>query len=303
MRLNKFNLPDYDFESRYVEIEGYRMHYVDEGKGETIMMLHGNPAWSFLYRHLINGLKGAYRCVALDHLGYGLSEKPKRVSYTMRAHIRRLERFVEKVGLKDITMVGQDWGGIIGLGWANKNKNLVKRLVVMNTAGFVPRFGNMKEQRVPPGMPRLLTFKIPFYGEYMIKKQNWFVEKFIPSHIHNRAERINDEVMRGYRLPFPDYDSRLAILSSVRQIPTYPWHPTWKLLKETGKGLEGWNIPTQVIWGMKDPIFREWFIHRFEEMFPNHRETVRIENAGHFLQDDTPEPIIETINSFIKATK
>jgi haloalkane dehalogenase len=286
----------YPFESRFVSIDGQRIHYVDHGAGEPILMLHGNPTWSYLYRHLICDLGRDYRCLAPDHLGFGFSEKPRRGDYGMRAHIMRLGSFVDRLELGDLTLVVQDWGGIIGLGWAVRHKARVKRLVVLNTAGFVPvgrgRFARLRP--LPWGLLLLWPLKIPVVGELFVQGMNGFVERLLPLGISHR-ERLTPEAMRGYRDPYRSYGSRRALLASVRQIPIGPGHPTWRLLQEIGHELDGWTVPTQIVWGMRDPVFVPWFLDEFERRLPNHLATVRLERASHFLPDDEPEPIIAAI--------
>ncbi|MFQ5457016.1 MAG: alpha/beta fold hydrolase [Myxococcota bacterium] len=291
---------DYPFESRFGTVDGQRLHYVDEGGGEPILMLHGNPTWSYLYRHLILGLRDTFRCVAPDHLGFGYSDKPRRGDYSMRAHIMRLDSFVDRLGLEDITLVGQDWGGIIGLGWAVRHKARVKRLILLNTSGFAPPDRKIW-RRVRPrpwGLLMLLPLKIPILGELFVQGRNGFVRKLLPAGVHHK-ERLTPRVMEGYIDPYPTWGSRRAHLASVRQIPFTRRHPTWRLLQEIGAELDGWEVPAQMIWGMRDPIFVPWFLEEFERLLPNHAPSARIADAGHFLQDDTPLPIIDTIRAFM----
>ncbi|MCW5830533.1 MAG: alpha/beta fold hydrolase [Deltaproteobacteria bacterium] len=292
--------PGYGFESHYVEIDGHRIHYVDEGQGEVLLMVHGNPTWSYLYRHFISGLKDSYRCIALDHLGFGYSGKPKWADYSMRAHIMRLDSFISKLGLKDITLVVQDWGGIIGLSWAARHKELVKRLVVMNTAAFLPRqpLELLRMKPVPWGFPLLWSLKIPVLGELFVQGLNGFARFMVPLGTSHR-ERLTPEVMAGYLDPYPTWKSRKAHLESVRQIPILPSHPTWQLLQETGQEISGWEVPAQIIWGMKDPVFVPWFLEEFERRLPNHAPTLKIGDASHFLQDDTPGIIVARIREFL----
>ncbi len=292
---------DYPFESRFLPVDGQRLHYVDEGSGEPILMLHGNPTWSYLYRHLIKDLRSEYRCIAPDHLGFGFSDKPRRGDYTMRAHIMRLDLFITKLGLRDLTLVVQDWGGIIGLGWAVRHKALVKRLVILNTAAFaLPDREVLRAARPRPwGMLMLWPLKIPLLGELFVQGMNGFVRKVLPAGFHHK-ERLTPAVMEGYLDPYPTWGSRRAHLKSVRQIPMLRSHPTWRLLQETGAELTGWEVPTQIVWGMRDPVFVPWFCDEFEQRLPNHAPTVRIEDGSHFLPDDTPGPIIRSIRNFMK---
>lgn len=274
------------------------MHYVDEGRGETLLLLHGNPTSSYLYRHVIAGLRDRYRCVAPDHLGFGYSDKPPRADYSMRAHAMRLAAFVQALGLRDVTLVVQDWGGIIGLAWAVAHKALVKRLVIMNTAGFVPE---RRPRPVPWALPLLWSLRLPVWGELFVLGLNGFARWLIPLGIHHR-ERLTPEVMRGYLDPYSTWSSRRAHLASVRQVPIGRRGVVWQLLLEIGAGLDGWKVPTQIIWGMRDPVFVASFIEEFERRLPNHAPTVRLADASHFLQDDTPEPIVRAIRGFLEPT-
>jgi haloalkane dehalogenase len=293
-------LAQYPFGSRYVQVCGHRMHYVDEGAGETILLLHGNPTWSYLYRHIIAGLSDAHRCVAPDLLGFGLSDKPAQADYSMRAHAMRLEAFVQARGLRDVTLVVQDWGGVIGLSWAVRHKALVKRLVVLNTAGFVPeKPRDLAALRpVPWGFPLLWSLRIPVLGELFVQGLGGFVRHLLPLGIHHR-ERLTPEVMSSYLAPYPTWASRRAQLRSVRQVPMRPRDTAWQLLRETGAELDGWTVPTQIVWGMRDPVFVPWFLDEFERRLPNHAPTVRIEDASHFLQDDRPDLVVQAIRDFL----
>ena len=299
IRLN--SIDDFDVDFKTMEIEGNLMNYVDEGEGEVLLMLHGNPTWSYLYRHFIKGLKKDYRCIALDNLGYGLSDKPVNGDYTMNAHIRRLGKFIENLDLKNITLVCQDWGGIIGLSYAARNKEKFKRLIPMNTTGFLPsKIGEFLKCFIgAPAMPLLWLFKVPIFGKKMAMDWHLFVKLGMKVAVHNRKRQIHEKAMRGYLYPFQRIEDRTAIMKSVRQIPILPMGPIWRLLKETGELMKGWNIKTQVIWGMKDPVFVPWFIEKFEELLPNHSPSLRIPSASHFLQDDEPEIIISKIKEFL----
>jgi cis-3-alkyl-4-acyloxetan-2-one decarboxylase len=296
-------VPDYNFTARYADVCGHSMHYIDVGVGETVLMLHGNPTWSYLYRHMIKDISKDHRCVAVDHIGFGFSDKPKDADYSMRAHVMRLEAFVQKLGLKDVTLVVQDWGGVIGLSWAVRHKAWVKRLVVMNTAGFVPE-SPMELARLRPipwGFPLLWSLRMPILGELFVQGFGGFVRVLVPVGIHHR-ERLTPDVMRGYMEPYPTWSSRRSHLASVRQVPMRPSDPAWQLLRETGAELDGWQVPTQIIWGMKDPVFVPWFLEQFEKRLPNHAPTLRIPDASHFLQDDRPDLIVPAILSFIANT-
>lgn len=289
----------YDFDSHIVEIDGYRLHYVDEGAGEIVLFLHGNPTWSYLYRHQIRGLRDSYRCIAPDHLGFGFSDKPRRADYRMSAHIARLNQLVSQLGLSDITLVVQDWGGIIGLSWAVDHKDLVRRLVILNTTAFFPRSRSemLRIRPLPYAIPMLWLLKIPGLGELFVQGLNGFARLVVFTTSHK--ERMTREVIAGYLDPYPTWGSRRAHLKSVRQIPMRTNGSIARLLRETDAKLTGWEVPTQLIWGMRDPVFTSWFLRGFERRLPNHAPSLEIADAGHFLQDDTPDVITEKIREFL----
>ena len=295
------DIDDFPVDFKTKEIEGDLLNYVDEGEGEVILMLHGNPTWSYLYRHFIRDLKKDYRCIALDHLGYGLSDKPPRADYSIAAHIRRLGKFIEELDLKNITLICQDWGGIIGLSYAARNKERFKRLIPMNTCGFVPeKLGEyLKCSKGAWAFPFLWLFKTPILGKKMAMNWNIFLNLSMRLAVHNRKRQIHERAWLGYKYPFQRVNDRLAILKSVRQVPMTPFSTVGKLLKETGELIKGWDIRTQLIWGTRDPVFVKWFIDKFEELLPNHAKTFRIPTASHFLQDDEPEIIIKKIREFL----
>ncbi|MBI9074065.1 MAG: alpha/beta fold hydrolase [Desulfatibacillum sp.] len=294
------DIDDFPVEFQTMEIEGNRMNYVDEGKGEVLLMLHGNPAWSYLYRHFIKDLKKDYRCIALDHLGYGLSDKPHFEDYSMEAHIRRLGVFIDKMGLKNITLICQDWGGIIGLSYAARNKELFSRLIPMNTTGFLPKSpGEFARCIGAWAFPYLWSYKVPVLGKKMAMDWNIFLRAGMHLGIYNSKRQLHPKAINGYLYPFQMVRDRTAIMKSVRQVPMGPLDKTWWLLRDTGKALEGWDVRTQVIWGMKDPVFVPWFMEKFETLLPNHAPSMKIPTAGHFLQDDEPEIIIKAIRGFL----
>lgn len=295
------NQADFPFRSHFVTVDGQRLHYVDEGQGPPILMLHGNPTWSFLYRDIIKELRRDFRCIALDHLGFGYSDKPPHGDYSMRAHVMRLQGFVSKLGLTGLTLAVQDWGGVIGLSWAVRNRPLVARLVIMNTTGFPPpdRKALLAMKPPPWGLLMLYPLKLPLLGELVVRGANGFVRGLFPAGVHHRAQ-LDAKVMEGYRDPYPTWGSRRAHLASVRQIPLSRRHPTWRLLQETGAELDGWTVPTQLIWGMRDPVFVPWFLEEFERRLPNHAPTVKLADASHFVQEDAPGPCAAAIRDFMR---
>ncbi len=275
----------FPFEHRWVEVDGIGVHYVDEGEGQTLLLLHGNPTWSFLYRDIIADLRSSFRCVALDYPGFGLSDKPERYPYTPQAHSKVLEGFVESLGLNDLTVFGQDWGGPIGFGFAGRRPELVSRLIIGNTWAW-PIAGDPHFEwfsRILGGPP----------GRIAIPLFNAFVRFMLPAGTQ-RKERLTPEVRRMYALPFPTAKSRMPTYVFPREI-----RKSRRFLTEVEAGLASLrDRPALILWGTKDFAFREKERRRFEELFPNHR-TLLLEGAGHFIQEDAPAEIASAIREWL----
>lgn len=291
----------FNFESNYTEIAGHNIHYLDEGMGETLVMLHGNPTWCYLYRKFIPELSKDYRCIVPDFLGFGYSDKPTGVDYSLQAQLQRFKHFVEKMKLIDITLVVHDIGGIIGLTWAAQHKHLVKRLVILNSSGSVPAVWG-KDRYLPPwSYLVLLPLRIPKFGELMVENLNMLHRVVMPMAFHNK-NIFTKGVRRGFGAPYQCKGDRKAQLSTVRQIPIFRTDDVYKMLLKTGHMLKGWQVPTQIIWGLKDPSFTHKTAKDLERLLPNHQPTIYLPRAGHFLTEEQPEVILDTIRKFLKVT-
>ena len=275
--------------SKYVDVGGQKIAYVDEGDGEPIVMLHGNPTWGFLYRKFIGPLSQTHRAVAVDHLGFGRSDKPLDGDYTLAGHISRLTHVMDALELRDVTLVMQDWGGPIGLGWAVDHPERVKRLAILNTWAF----------RIPAGSrinPLLELFCQAAIGEALVQGLNLFVEGFLPAGIWRR-DALN-EVMSAYRAPFPDWNSRLATLKFPRDIPVGDDHPSTPAMGHIQDNLGKLKVPTVIGWAMQDPAFPPQVLEVWKAVFP-HAEAHTLDNASHFLQEDAPAEILEYIRALM----
>ena len=275
----------YPFPSHYAELDRATVHYVDEGAGPPLLLLHGNPTWSFLYRELVKSLSDSYRCVAPDHPGFGLSRAAPSYGYTPREHAAVLEQFVQHLDLKDVTMMVQDWGGPIGFAVATRHPDRFSRFVIGNTWAW---------PKSDPGtqiFSRLLGGPV---GAYLIKRRNVFVEKILPGGV--RRKKLSDEVMNAYRGPFPTAESRRPVHVFPREIIA-----SRPFLAEIDRGLPKLSDRAALlVWPTKDVAFREPERKRWEEIFPNHR-TVILEGAGHYIQEDAPEEIISAIRAWNTA--
>ncbi len=287
----------YPFEDCYVTLDdGHTMHYVEMGKTglrrPTVILLHGNPTWSFLYREWIKPLSKVARVIAVDHMGFGRSDHPPDAEYyTLERHISNLEQFVAKLRLKRVVPVMQDWGGPIGLGWATRHPDKVAGLVVMNTWAFADH-----------GAPKLpFWFKAmmaPRIGEFVHGSRNAFVEQLLPRLL---VAPISKAVMDGYRHPFPTLSSRSGVVAFPRMIPTDSKHPDWKTMQGIEQGLSSLMVPAQILWATKDPAFSKRFAHLFHELLPGALAPEWFDEAGHYLQEDIPEQLVPKIRAFLEA--
>lgn len=289
------DLPDavraaFPFESRFQRVAGGGMHYVDEGSGSPVLLLHGNPTWSFLYRRFIPPLAERHRVVAPDHLGFGLSDKPAGAPYGLEWHIRNLTDLIRALDLTDITLVVQDWGGPIGLGFATEHADRIAKLVVLNTWAFT----------LPGGAqlaPFLAWIREPNRGERLVLEENFLVERGIPQGIHDQ-KRVTPELMAAYRAPFPDARSRRSILAQVRDIPVGSSGQSAPRMAAIQAGLQRLKLPVCIIWGERDPVFSEQVLQLWRLHFPS-AEVHLLADASHFLQEDAPDEIIAIMQEFL----
>lgn len=273
----------YPFRDHWLDIDGHTVHYVDEGRGPVLLLLHGNPTWSFLYRHLIRELSGSYRCVAVDYPGFGLSTARDGFGFTPREQSQVVEKLALELDLRDITLMVQDWGGPIGLGFAGRHPDRVRALVIGNSWAW-PENGNPKKE----GFSSLMGGPV---GRFAIRNFNAFVNLLIPL---GTVRSLSHEEMRAYRGPFPTRASRMPTAIFPREIiasTDYLAEVEANLPRLAGK-------PALIVWGARDGGFGEPERSRFERVFPNHR-TVLFENASHFIQEDEPQRIASEIRALV----
>lgn len=272
----------YPFEDRYVKAAGANVHYVDEGDGPPLLLLHGNPTWSFLYREVIKGLRDRYRCIAVDYPGFGLSTAPGGYGFTPAEHAHVLEQFVASLDLQDVTMMTQDWGGPIGFAVATRHPARFTRFVIGNTWAWP--MGGMKARF----FSGLLGGPV---GSYLIKRHNIFVEKILPAGVKRHA--LPEEVMNAYRGPFASVSARRAVHVLPREIVQ-----SKEFLQGIERGLVALrDCPALILWPSDDLAFADIHRERWEEAFPSHR-TIRLEGAGHFIQEDAAEEIVAAIRDW-----
>ena len=277
----------YPFASHYLSLGDVRMHYVDEGDGPPLLMVHGNPTWSFYWRRLIDAFRSRYRAIAVDHIGCGLSDKPQTYGYSLQRHIDNLSELVGRLDLQKATLVAHDWGGAIGLGAVLANKEQFGSVVLLNTGAFPP-----------PYIPwRIRVCRTPL-GTWMIRRWNLFARAALRSAVA-RPEGLSPDVRAGFLAPYDNWDHRVAIEKFVRDIPASPRHPTWHTLQRLEEQLtELSDWPAQLIWGMQDWCFRPACLDRLLSVFPN-AEVHRLDNAAHYVVEDAPEEVIAHMRSFL----
>ena len=271
---------EYPFVSNYMDINGQKLHFIDEGQGETIMFVHGTPSWSFDFRNVIKQIKTDFRCIAIDHIGFGLSSKPEHYDYSTRNHSKTFERFVLEKELEDITLVVHDFGGPIGLNFAIQYPDKVKQIVVLNSwlwssqgePDFV-KFSKMLKNPLIPFLYRYLNFSPRFV---------------LPSSFG--AHKLPKRLLKQYTKPFADKTQRNGALAFAKSLlDDQDWfEELW------GKRQVISNKPTLFIWGMKDPMIKPYYLDKFQTGFSNSR-TVKLETCGHFPQEEQPEVVIKSL--------
>jgi len=319
----------YPFRSNWLDLHGLRYHYLDEGPRPdgsprvdtahhssmvdnvhptalagrqrqpddqaatdqpTLLLVHGNPTWSFYWRELIVALRDRYRLIAPDHIGCGLSDKPspRRYPYRLARRVDDLKRLIESLDLRDVTLVGHDWGGAIGLGAAVDMPDRFARLVLMNTAAF-------PSSRCPW---RIRVCRTPLLGRLGLQGLNFFSRAALRM-ATERPEQLKPAVRAGLLAPYDCWSHRTAVYQFVRDIPLNPNHPSHAKLREIESGLSRLrDRPTLLIWGMRDWCFSPYFLDRFRTYFPA-AEVERIADAGHWVVEDAPQRVIDRLRAFV----
>lgn len=294
------SFPGYDFTSHHLEVRpGIRMHYLDEGPrdGEVVVMLHGNPSWSYYWRHLVHGLRDRWRCIVPDHIGMGLSDKPDdrpiatpRYDYTLRSRVDDLSTLLEGIGITGpVTLAVHDWGGLIGFSWALGHPSRVKRLVILNTAAFpMPAAKTMPWQ--------LSLGRDYFLGEVLIRGANAFAEGAARIGV---ARPMPRDVRRAYVAPYDSWRNRLAVIRFIQDIPLGSGDRAWPLLDAVGRALPSFaSRPAFIGWGLKDFVFDHHFLDRFRADLPQ-AEVMAFEDAAHYVLEDKHEVLVPAIRGFL----
>ena len=269
---------------------GPRMSYLDEGprSDAAVLMLHGNPTWSYYYRHLVRALAPTMRCIAPDHVGMGVSEKPQNYDYTLATRIADVEALMASLGLKRLDLVVHDWGGAIGLGFAARHPEMIRRIVVLNTAAFA-------SNRIPA---RIALCKAPLTGPLLVRGLNGFAWPATRMAMHRRA--LSTDEKRGYLWPYDSWANRVAVSAFVQDIPLRETHRSWSTLKQVEAGLPHFrNRAALIVWGGQDFCFNDAFLARWREIYPQ-AIAHRIADAGHYVLDDAREEVIPRVVDFLQ---
>lgn len=274
----------FPFESHFAEVAGARVHYIDEGEGPIFLGLHGNPTWSFLYRHIVTGLKDRFRCIALDYPGFGLSTAPDGYAYTVVEHARVVREFVRQLDLRDVTLMVQDWGGPIGFWVATHEPDRFRAFVIGNTWAWPVR-----DDRSIALFATLLGSDFP--GGLLVKRADVFTEVFMKGGIKRKKLTHAERAM--YKAPHPTPESRVPVHIMPREILA-----ATDLLAEVEGGLASLREkPALLVWADKDQAFKERHRERWEQAFPNHTTRI-LHGASHYIQEDAPEEIVAAITEW-----
>jgi len=277
---------EYPFKPNYLEAGGYKIHYVDEGKGNPVLMLHGTPEWSFGYRHLVKGLSGQYRCIAPDLLGMGLSDKPQLADFSCKAHAERLEKFIAKLDLKNLSIIANDFGGSIAMNYAIKNPANVDKICLFNT--WMWSVKNDKHYALPAKMMR------GWLGKILYQRFNFPVNVIMPKAFGDKT-RLTKNIHEHYKKPLPTAHERIATYEFARQLLDASdwWDSLWAQMDKVK------TKPFLFFWGMKDTFILPKELARWQNALPSSK-VIKLENAGHFAQEEEPEKMVEELRKFLE---
>lgn len=285
MHYNWLNTTEYPFTANYAHINGQLLHYIDEGKGETILFVHGTPSWSFEFRNVITRLKAGFRCVAIDHIGFGLSSKPERYDYSTQNHSKTLEQFVITQQLDDITLVVHDFGGPIGFNFAINRPEKIKNLIVLNSwlwsSKHDPDFIKLSKL--------LASQLLPFLYRYLNFSPRFILPNSFGKH------KLPKQLLQQYTNPFANKSQRNGVLAFAKS-----------LLNDQDWFEDLWNKrevladkPVLLIWGMKDPVIKPNNLEKFITGFPL-AKTIKLQTSGHFPHEEQPEEMAKAILNFLR---
>ncbi len=283
----------YRFKSHFLKINGHDLHYLDEGRGRPVLMVHGNPTWSFYFRQLVNDLSSRYRTIVPDHIGCGFSDKPRvsEYDYTLKSRVNDLDILIKSLAIKEkITLIVHDWGGMIGCAWALWNLDKIDKIVITNTAGFF--------------LPDIKKFPLRLW---LIKYLNFFAipavlgfNIFSGSAVFMASKtNLKKDVKKGLTAPYNSWKNRIATLKFVQDIPLSVKDTSYDLVRYVDENLYKLkDFPMMILWGGKDFVFDISFLNEWKKRFPD-ASTHLFKNAGHYLFEDKPEETSLLIKNFL----
>ena len=284
----------YPYESHYLDLNGFNYHYIDEGEGEPLVMVHGNPTWSFYFRELINKLSPQYRTIVPDHMGCGLSDKPDINAYGfgLENRVDDLEKLLDYLDLDDnVTLILHDWGGMIGMAYAVRHPERIRRLILLNTYAFLPP----------------ADYRVPLSGHFIRRAGPLAslavlgLNLFSVGALHLASHKgLTKDVKRGLTAPYNCWNHRFAVLRFVQDIPLSPKDSSYHLAKTVDENLTLFSdTPILICWGKHYFVFNDNFFYEWRRRFPE-AETHRFSDAGHYVLEDVPEKIVPLIQDFLQ---
>ena len=280
----------YPFHNHYIKLKSkHKMHYLDEGKGPPLIMVHGNPTWSFFYRDLVREFSKSYRVIVPDHIGCGFSDKPQDYAYTLKNHIENLNELVEYLQFdktqQKLNMIVHDWGGAIGFGMAKKRPQKFEKIVILNTAAY-------RSRDIPFAIS---SCRLPIIGEQVIRRFNGFAKAATYMAVKNKLPK---DVAAGFLHPYNNYKNRIATWKFVLDIPMHKSHQSYKTLTEVEQALPMISGEKMILWGGQDFCFNMTFFKRWTEIYPQAKQVV-LEKAGHYLLEDAKLESMAALKGFL----
>jgi len=283
----------YPFESNFIDINGHDLHYIDKGEGRPVIMVHGNPTWSFYFRNLIQELSTNFRAIALDHIGCGFSDKPdvQNYDYTLESRVKDLDTLINSLDIDEkINLIVHDWGGMIGLAWAVDHIDRVDKIIITNTSGFL-----LPKTKKFPVMLWLVKY-IKFFAVPALLGFNAFakIALFLCS-----KKGLPKKVKKGLIAPYNSWKNRIATLKFVQDIPIDKSDISFQMVNHVDKHIKDLKeCDLMFLWGAKDFIFDLTFLNEFRQRFPQ-AQTHVFHDAGHYLFEDKPKETTDKIKAFL----
>lgn len=267
------------------EPKALKLNYIDEGKGDVLICVHGNPTWSFYFRNVVKHFRSKMRVIALDHLGCGLSDRPQDYEYSLHNHIQNFEALIDGLKVKKASLLLHDWGGAIGMGYAVKHPEKIDKITVMNSAAFLSR-------DIPK---RISICKTPVLGEMLMRRFNAFA---LAAAYMATSKGLDPQVKKGLLAPYDNYKNRIGIARFVQDIPYFSNHTSYKTIQTIEQGLKNIRSPMQFLWGAQDFCFHKGFLERWKNLFPN-AESIVFPEGGHYLLEDETQEVLAAMERFL----